>query len=285
MNAPHRNAEQLLGELRSLLLLQDRETQAQLREQIDHLRHLIEDEEALGEKLAPHLERQVAYLQTHFPELFGVCLGAAIRYQIQHAREEIIDALHPLIGRLVVRYVQTEIHRLSEWLDERLRDPFSLATLRLRIQALISGVSYQQLLLRQMDRPRIEEVFLIQKTTGLPLGHFSLNHISHPDIVAGMLTGIKSFVEHAFEKEEQELQTLRYDRYEILLFSFEHFYFATVLAGSPDASFQLRLREAVFSFCDQYTIASESDGSTSMNSRTHMSDLLQAHFDGFNATP
>ncbi len=274
-------ADKRLEKLRQILLAQDRESQASVMERLSELESALVDDEAFEARLSPHLKEQVAYLQEHFPQLFGKFMGPAIRKQIEEEREVIIDALYPIIGRLIARYLKEEIQRISDRIDDSLKDPFSLENLKLRIQALFSHVSYQELLFQQMARQnRLEEVFIIQKDSGLALGHYSLNEVTRSQMVAGMLTGIKNFLEDAFQKGGQELDTLEYEDYQIKIFSYNRFYFAAVIKGMPDSRYEQFLRKYVDAFCEKTTIPSATDVTNSLQER--LSEELKQHFDAFN---
>ncbi len=272
-----------LEELRKILLSQDRESQATVMQRLAELETAMVDEAGFKARLQPRMEEQVAFLQQHFPTLFGQFMGPAIKRQIEEEREVIIDALYPIIGKLIARFLKEEIKRISERLDERLKDPFSLSNFRLRIKALFSGISYNELLFREMaNRQRLEELFIIQKDTGLSMAHYSLHSVTRSQMVAGMLTGLKSFLEDAFQKASQELDTLEYEDYHIKIYSFSRFYLAAVIEGAPDAEYERFLRTQVEAFCAKEQIPAAEPVTQALQDR--LSIALKAHFDGFNQT-
>ncbi len=270
-----------LEELRELLLAEDRESQALLMERFAEMEAALGDDKAFATRLTPYLEGQVEMMQKNFPKLFGKFMGPAIKRQIEEERDVIIDALYPIIGKIIGRYLKEEIRRISEGLDKRLKDPFSWSTIQLRFKSWFSGISYEELLFREMaSRQRLEEVFVIQKDTGLAMGHYALHEVTRSQMVAGMLTGIKNFLEDAFQKNGQELDTLEYEDYHIKIFSFSHFYIATVIEGAPDVEYARFLRTHVEVFCAEHPISA--DESVTQVLQDRLSHALQSHFDGFN---
>lgn len=270
-----------LEELRTLLLSQDRASQSTVMDRLAELERAIVDDEAFAERLTPYLEEQVQHLQQEFPSLFGKFLGPAIKQQIQEEREVIIDALYPIIGKLIGRYLKEEIQRISEKLDESLKDPFSMSNVKLRLKAMFSSVSYEELLFREIaGTNRLEEVFIIQKDTGISMAHYSLHDVTRSQMVPGMLTGIKNFMEDAFQKGGQELDTLEYDKYQIKLFPYSSFYIATVIEGTPDTKYERMLREKVDDFCANTNIPLGSEVTNELQAR--LSNTLKKHFDAFN---
>ena len=63
------------------------------------------------------------------------------------------------------------------------------------------------------------------------IGEYGNEDTIEPDMIASMLTAIKSFVETAFGDGESDLESLEYGDYTILLFNFEQFYFALITQG------------------------------------------------------
>ena len=153
-----KEAEGLLNELRSLLRFDDSEEKAEFIARIDSLQEEIRDEELFEEKIKPHFEKNIAYLQENFPDLFSKYLATAIKAQIRDSQDEIIDALYPIIGKLIAKYIRAEIDRISQRVDDRLEDPFS--NFRLRVKAFFSGVSYQEMLMREGALAILEEIFV-----------------------------------------------------------------------------------------------------------------------------
>jgi len=281
-----RKDEGILGEVKKFFLKEDREVQNEINERLAEIETIFAEREKFEDKLEPILEARlqehVQYLQENYPELFGQYLATAIKQQIKESQEEIIDALYPIIGKLIGRYLRMELEKLSQMIDQRLQDPFSFSNLKLRVKAFFTGISYEELIISQMRRPKVEEIFLINKENGLPLGHYSLETVTHPEAVAGMLTGIKSFVEHAFDKQETELETLSYDKYEIILFNFETFYFASVVEGKPHAIFKKELYEEALSFCEDNPVWAK--GAITNESQEQVSSALKVHFNDINRT-
>jgi hemerythrin len=50
-------------------------------------------------------------------------------------------------------------------------------------------------------------------------------------MISGMLTAIKSFVEDAFQQNQQNLETIEYELYNIHIQNFHTYYIATIISG------------------------------------------------------
>ena len=135
---PTNPPQELLEQLRQLLLSDDRERHEEIQGRLEELEAFVKRDD-FHEKLEPFLEEHLTYLQKNFPELFGKHLGTAIKVQIRESQSEIIDALYPIIGKLIGKFLRTEIERISEQIDRRLQDPFSFSSFKLRLKAFFTG--------------------------------------------------------------------------------------------------------------------------------------------------
>lgn len=280
-------AAKQLGVLRQALYPHD-EAQQQLAQEVKEVREKLLVPENFQEKIHPHLdshfesefEKKIAYLQEKFPDLFGKSLATAIKVQIRDSRDEIIDALYPIIGKLISKYLKAEFDRINEQVDARLSQPFSFQKLKMRWKAWTTGIPYDELLLQETQQAKLEQIYVINKSSGLLLGNYSLAEMMHPDMVAGMLTGIKSFAEHAFEKGVQELQTVEYGKSTMSLFDFQTFYFAAVYTGQNNAVFEKKLRDSINLFCEKKSIITNQELTKAQMDQ--LSSELNSHFHGFN---
>ena len=89
-----------LAELRAILLSQDRAHVDQVTDDVVDLKQLLHDDEKLTQVIAPVMDR-------------------ALRTSIEQNREEMIEALYPIIGQTVVRAVREAVQDLARTVDAR----------------------------------------------------------------------------------------------------------------------------------------------------------------------
>src|SRR5690606_9231791 len=111
-----------------------------------------------------------------------------------------VDALYPVIGRSIQRAVAEAMRGLARRVDDNLRQTFSLRRLARRAQGRLRGLSDAELLLRDTLPFHVQEVFLINRASGLLLAHLSDDpaHAADRDLVSGMLTAIRDFAHDSF---------------------------------------------------------------------------------------
>jgi predicted regulator of Ras-like GTPase activity (Roadblock/LC7/MglB family) len=243
--------------LQQLLLEEDRGVSADLKAEIDRLRAELVSPEEIRRRMGPVLEDKVRYLQEHFPDVFGHVLASTIKQQIRDSQDEMVDALYPIIGKLIRKFVAKEIEYLTERIDQQINDTFSWKSWMRRFKGWFKGESEKDRMIQDLVRAKVEEVFIIDKDSGLLAGSWSRNALADGDMIAGMLTAIKSFVEHAFSKGDQELETIEYESYKIVLNNFHTFYIAVVVSGMVNSEFRLLLTDALLHFAEKHKLKTQ----------------------------
>ena len=79
-------------------------------------------------------------------------------------------------------------------------------------------------------------------------GSASTENTLDQDVIAGMLTAIKSFVEDAFKREREDLEMIQYGTYKILLQNFYTYYIAIAISGTMSSSEREDLGNELLSF-------------------------------------
>ncbi|MEA3334504.1 MAG: SH3 domain-containing protein [Chloroflexota bacterium] len=219
-----------LSELRSILLDQERQQLGDVSFDVDELKALLADQDALAAMIAPSLDD-------------------ALRRKIEQNRDEMIEVLYPIIGQTVVRAVAESVQDLARNVDARVRTSLTPASAWRRIQASFSGVSGAELALRDALPFKVIELFLIHRETGLLLRHLTAEGESWPDtdLIGGMLTAIRDFAGEAFGRgQEGQLDAIQYGDRRILIEAAEHIYLAVVVEGVEPVGFRNHMRETVF---------------------------------------
>lgn len=218
-----------LEDLRDILFRRDRERIAELGAELDALEQRVTDRDALVATISP-------------------VLGDAIRRQIRDAREEMIEALYPIIGQLVVRAVSEAIRDLARTVDAQVRRSFDPRAVWWRFRARLGGASQAEMSLRASLPFEVRQVFLIHRETGLLLGHISRDPVAAEDseLVGSMLTAIRDFAQDAFGRgKEGQLEEIEYGDERILLEAARHAYLAVVANGVEPPGFRAEMRKRI----------------------------------------
>lgn len=155
-------------------------------------------------------------------------------------REELFDTIYPLVGALITKKIGDALRSLAYYIDERLEAATSARLWRYRVQSRISGVPVGEIVLRNSLPFIVEEIFIIEKKSGILLAHHSRKDDggADRDLVSGMLTAIKDFVKTSFRAGgDDEVNEISYGDARIMIREEPYFYAAVVVTGVPDMSF------------------------------------------------
>lgn len=216
------------------------------KDHFEQLRHLILESDR--ENYAEQNERILAKLDELERELNDPEKFAGV---IQQSKAEIIDVLGPVLGKMMKKFIASEITRIKENIEKQSKAIFTFQFLKQKIKHKFAGVSAGDSTLSQAMGGSLLQLFVIEKNSGLLIGEYSPQNILEPDLVAGMLSAIKSFVESAFGQENSELESLEYSSYKILLYNFSRFYFACVMEGYVDAELRAQLQDDFLDLTDK----------------------------------
>ncbi len=235
------DSEKLI-KLKELLLSEDRDFAQNILQKLDSLEDTVNTHEKLSEKVNPIIDKKI----DTFVEEIPTKLGPVIADALTKSQDKVVEALFPIIGKMIKKYIQQEIKALSDSINSQVQTTFSIKTWQRKVKAIFTGVSEKEIILSEMNQTSVEQIFVIEKGSGLIISSASKQESIDEDMIAGMLTAIKSFVEDAFKKDQQSLESIQYELFEIHIQNFTSYYFAVVISGGFDASFKNKLENKLF---------------------------------------
>lgn len=222
-----------------------------LQTEIDELRRVVNDYDALLQKIRPAIGELLSHAihdsKAQMAEALGPVMGEAIRVQIRDSRKDMVEALYPIIGETVQKAIGEFTREFQRNIDARLKSAFRPANALDTVGARLRGVSAAELALRDAIPFTLNELFVIQHGSGLLLAHYSQSgqSVTDSDLISGMLTAIRDFVRDSFGKEQTELEEVDYGEQNILLEHGRVAYVAAVITGVEPLGFRARLRSFV----------------------------------------
>ena len=250
--------DDVLKKLKEILLDEDRKTQDKINQKVDDLQNNIDD--LRNENLKPVIEKTV-------------------RAELRDSKDTLIEAIYPLIGKLIRKFVQVEFEKLSENVDKQLDRTFSVENIKNQFIALWEGISHKDLIIKELIPPVVEEVFAIDQASGILHGKYSHGDTIDQDVIAGMLTAIKSFIEDAFQQKTGSLDMIEYGTFKIIIQNSYKFYLTAIVSGSVNTKYKTQLMDYLELFAEQnltQPLEELTEGEISKN--------LKTYFDQFNAT-
>jgi hypothetical protein len=218
------NDQHGLEELRYLLLKKD-------REELFQLRRILEEKPLLKEKILPIISEELEFFKKEFPVEFNKAVIALIDDRLKHSQDAIVEVIYPMLGVLIQKYIQQQIQQLKDKIDEQIESTFSWKNWKRKFKSFITGRSESDFIIADMIKAEINQVFLIQKGSGLLCAHISKEISLDSDLAAGLLTALSSFASDALDAKTESLDTIQYDTYTIILDQYPNYFVAMVIDG------------------------------------------------------
>ena len=197
--------DKVYEELRELILAPEQHALEQLRHRVDDPESRTED---VGRVVAEaiHLRRQRGGDEALSAAL-SPTIETALRESVRKDPSTLADALFPVMGPAIRRSILETLRSFLESFNQVLDQSLSIRGLKWRIEALRTGRSFTEVALLHSLVFRVEQVFVIHKKTGLPLGHAVAPSVAmqDPSLVSGMLSAIQDFVRDSFHAAQGQI--------------------------------------------------------------------------------
>lgn len=229
--------------LREILLKKD-------REELKQLQDLINNQNKLSEKITPIIEQRLDFLKNNFPKEYDAAVTKIFESKIKESQADLLNVIYPVMGKMIMKFITLQFQQTKDSIDNQIRSMFSLKGMQKKFRNLIFGVSESDDILSLIDKPSIQEVYLIQRDSGILMGSASLQNTIDQDVIAGMLTAIKSFVEDAFQRENEDLEMIQYGTYKIFIQNFHKYYFSVAMTGSISSVESANLSKKIMDFAE-----------------------------------
>jgi len=242
---PSQNEALLLAQLKEILLKEDRVA-------LKKLQDTLEQEKLLAEKVSPIIRQHLDFIKENFEEEYGAYINEMVEAKLIESQDEIVNIIYPKLDTMIKKYITASFQKLKENIEgqlKKVRRTLSFQSVFNRFTG--RGPKESDVILSNLDQPEIQEIYVIQRESGLLLGSFSKTKNIDQDVIAGMLTAIKSFVEDAFKKGQEDLEMIQYENYKIFLQNFHTYYFAVAISGSMSAGEKENLSTNLIKFAEK----------------------------------
>ncbi|WP_298349285.1 cell envelope biogenesis protein OmpA [uncultured Dokdonia sp.] len=236
--------------LKELLLTNEKEPEKDVYKKIKALEN---SQKNLSDRIDPLLDERLQQFVTTMPETLGPVITETLKNEIKKSQDAVAEALFPIMGKMIKKYVQAEVAKLSDSINEKINATFSFKSI---FKSKSKERPTAAMMLKEEYKAYIEQVLVVEKGSGILKANFAKNQTMDEDMMAGMLTAIKSFAEDAFEKGEMELERIDYQLFTIHLQNFSKYYIAVIVSGIYDDKFKDKLEDVLLDFA-QYVINKE----------------------------
>ncbi len=182
------------------------------------------------------------------PEALSPVVERALTASVRRDPKPLADALFPVMGPAIRRAISQALAGMMQSVNQALEHTFSLQGLAWRWEAIRTGTSFAEVVLRHSLLYRVEQVFLVHRESGLLLQHVTAPSTAAqpPDMVAGMLTAIQDFTRDSFGVAQEEmLETMQVGDLTVWVEQGARTLLAAVIRGHAPFEFRAELQRAI----------------------------------------
>ncbi len=245
-NIPSESIEQLkLKQLKNILLGDD-------REELEQLKKLVQTPDLLEEFIDPIISERLEKLKHTMPKNYVVTVDNIVAKRLKESQSEILDLIYPVMGQMIKKYIAHQIQLLKDKIDHNIKEGLNSKSILNKVKSTIFGIKDSDLAISEIDKMKVAGIYVIQKESGLLIGSATNHNFVDEDVLAGMLTAIRSFAEDAFSIQKDNLELIEYGNFKIYFHDVFSFYYAFVVSGTIGAAEKEQLSEGIFEFTKKH---------------------------------
>ena len=215
-----------------------------------------QNRQSMGRAIGPAIPVGISYRMIEAPDEFAKAIApeiaSAVKQQINLDREAMSDALYPIIGGTILKYLAETMQEINTKVEQAV----SVEGISRKVKAKLQGISEAELLMKETTPQTVKAVFLIQKESGLVISGVQQSEQEQleSDMVAGMLTAIRSFVNDCIAQSGNiaEIDAIEYGTSTIILEVAGSCYLAAVMQGEIRQWFKYKMRSILKNIVQEY---------------------------------
>ncbi|ERT09634.1 BON domain protein [Lyngbya aestuarii BL J] len=208
--------------------------------------------QAIGPEIGSAIREQIRLDQDEIVDALAPTMGKVIKEQVILERDSMVDALYPVIGSTITRYLGEAIQEIND----KVSNAFSIEGINRKIRAKLQGISEAELIWQEVMKCTVQAVFLIHKGSGLIISEVQQSGEARleSEMLAGMLTAIRSFVNDCIVQAEQvqELNEIEYGDSRIVIEVAGYCYLAVIVQGEIKNKFLKKIRTMLIKITQKY---------------------------------
>jgi len=229
---------------------------------------------ATGEILVEAVNRAEAERHRELSTALAPLVVTAIRTEINRSKDMIVEALYPMMGRLVTTAVAAAFRDLIETLNARIDALVSAHSWRLRLRALVTGRSMAEVALAEVETGRLKRALLLERGSGRVLAAWppSEQDGGNVDLHSGLIAAITELAADLYADEKGELRMLDLGSSNVFLRASPRVIVAAEFGGELPRHHESRLDDAFLSIVERHE--KDERSCTSETIASHLTEAL-----------
>ena len=245
--------------LKELLLADERKQLKKLESKVETLEFEAQDDTVIMKRVTPAISKGIA-----------------------SNKDTMIDALYPIMGGMISKYVTQAIREMIESINQKIENGLSFESYKRKAKAKIAGVSESEILIKESSEATISSLFLIQKESSLLIAeaHLKNQEIDNAHMVASMASAIKDFVNDWAKNTESddEVQILSYGNATLYIESAGTVFIVAFLDAEPPYEQRKEINTFFASILQEYAVFFQKfDGDDSTDEVSTLSKKIETY--------
>jgi len=192
-----------LNELKSLLVGDQAKELAELKKRLEQEESRTKD---VSEVLPEAIQDCIDDRSTDLNDALSPMLSTSVKSTIEKDPDGFATIFFPALAPAIRMMIANSIKNFAHSMNQIIASTTTLKGLSWRLESWQTGVPYSEIALRKGLEYRVEQVFLIDKTSGLLIESLTNEDVGglDSDAVSAMLTAIQSFVRDSFNASDEE---------------------------------------------------------------------------------
>jgi len=212
--------------------------------------------EIYASHLAKIINKSAKQDLTELSQSLQKVVSPAIAKEIDENKDKMIDALYPIMGGMISKYVTQAIKEMMETINKKIEQGLSFDHVKRKAKSKLTGVSETELLLDDSIDARILSLFVIKKESSLLISeaHLDNEEIGDAHMVASMASAIKDFINDWIENSDavNEVQLLSYGNATLYIESAGSVFIIAFLDAEPDHEQRIKINTFFASIVKKY---------------------------------
>jgi outer membrane protein OmpA-like peptidoglycan-associated protein len=166
----------------------------------------------------------------------------------------IVEALYPIVGRLVTASVANAFRELVETLNDRIDALVSANSWRLRMKAMATGKSIAEVALAEAEAGRLRRAMLLERGSGRVLSVWPMQEqgAENAELESGMIAAITEFASSVYADKGGELRSLDLGASHVFLRASPRVIIAAEFGGEVSRQREAKLDDAFLSIIERH---------------------------------
>jgi len=209
-----------LQRLRSLLLREDRNEIAEIRKTLRAIDGRVGTDEEFAASLQAVLLDAIAEVRrTNGRQLnrtLAPLVVETIRSEVRNSREELVNALYPLTGKMVAASMRDAVERMTQSINDSVERASNPTLLLAKAKSKITGRPMAAHVLAG-NAIHVDRAILIDRRDGTVLCSYEREDGGDTDLVSGLIAALSTFASQTYSHTNSDLRTVELDGHRLIL--------------------------------------------------------------------